>query len=227
MVSKNPIPFQGINLEKRTGQNRPTKTAVPRHRGGTGGPPPVYFLAAQLQQLGGCAIDGGGSKSAQIILQGSPHSSLVEALEADSLQGETPTLKMITRVWQTAKRIMGYKGISEYSPIWNNKNLQELLSVDRNKLWERNGICRLIQRGDTLKPFEELRHEYGLPNRVFYSYLQIRHVLRKQFGRQPPTWCKIPLLQTIIKSETSKGLTTEIYTQLIKKINTHVGSSRG
>lgn len=206
------------------------KLQCPTTEGGLGVPHPfTYFLAAQLQQLGGCAIDGGGSKSAQITLQGSPHSSLVEALEAESLQGEIPKLKMITRVWQTTKRIMGYKGTSEYSPIWNNKNLQELLSVDSNKLWERCGISRLIQiyEGDTLKSFEELKYEYGMPNRVFYTYLQIRHALSKQFDRQPPIWCRIPLLQTIIKSESSKGLISEIYTQLIKRINMQVGLPGG
>lgn len=90
----------------------------PATEGGMAVPHPFgYYLAAQLQQLGGCATVGGGNNSAKIMLQGNLYNSLVEALEADSLQRESPTLKMINKVCQTVKRIMGYKGISEHSPI--------------------------------------------------------------------------------------------------------------
>lgn len=164
-----------------------------------------YYLAAQLQQLGGCATMGGENISVKIMLQGNLHNSVAEALEADSLQRESSTPKMITKVWQTVKRIMGYKGVSEHLPIWHNKYLHELLTIEKNRLWERYGVSRLIQlyEGDTLKSFAELRQEYGVPNKIFYSYLQIRHALGMQLRDQPLIWSKIPLLQKIIKTETT------------------------
>lgn len=159
------------------------------------------------------------------MLQGNPHNSLAEALEAGSRPEEILTLKMIIKVWQTVRKIMGYNGISEYSPIWNNKYLHELLTIDKNKLWERCGVSRLIQlyEGDTLKSFEDLRQDYGIPNQIFYSYLQIRHSLGEQFSAQPLAWSKISLLQKIIKSDTTKGLIAEIYAQLMNRIITQVG----
>lgn len=64
------------------------------------------------------------------------------------------------------KQPMGYKGVTEYSPIWNNKHLQELLIIGRNKEWEKQGINWLIQlyEGNTLKSFAELKKEYGVQN---------------------------------------------------------------
>lgn len=56
-----------------------------------------------------------------------------------------PTLKMITKVWQSVKRLTGYKGVTEYSTLWHNKYLQELLVVGKIKEWEKQGIRRLAQ----------------------------------------------------------------------------------
>lgn len=61
--------------------------------------------------------------------------------------------------------------------------------------------------GNILKSFAELRQEYGIPNKTFYSYLQIRHALGNQFRDHTLEWSKIPLLQKIIKADTTKGLT--------------------
>lgn len=71
---------------------------------------------------------------------------------------------MVTKIWQSVKRMMGYRGVTEYSPIWYNKHLQELLIIGKIKEWERHGIKRLIQLygSKTLKSFAELRHEYGI-----------------------------------------------------------------
>lgn len=154
------------------------------------------------------------------MLQGALHSNLVEALEADSLSPGRPTLKLITKVWHASKTIIGYSGLTEYTPIWDNKYLTDLILMGKIKEWEVSGIGKLAQLygGSTLKSFAELRGEYDIPNHSFYRYLQIRHALNAHFKTQTVEWCKAPLIQQIVKSGSSKGLLSKIYKQLRTKI---------
>ena len=57
------------------------------------------------------------------MLMGSPHRSLIETLEADSFPVMNPTLRLIKKTWQASKIALGYKGLTEYSPLWDNKKL--------------------------------------------------------------------------------------------------------
>lgn len=127
---------------------------------------------------------------------------------------------MVTKVWQSAKRAMGYRGLTEFSPIWHNKQLQELLTIEKNRTWERHGIYKLVQLfdGNTLKSFTELRQEYGIPNETFYCYLQIRHALDRQFRNCPLEWCKTLLLNKIVRTSSTKGLISAIYGQMIDRM---------
>lgn len=74
---------------------------------------------------------------------------------------------------------MGYRGFTEYSRLWDNKNLQELQVMGKIKEWESCGISRLthIYEDRTLKSFQDLREEYDILNQSFSKYLQIRHAL--------------------------------------------------
>lgn len=168
--------------------------------------PYSYFLAAQLQHLGGCENQGRSNSNAKLLMQDTPYGSL--ALEAGIFQEGSPTYKLIINVWQATKRIMGYGGYTEFSPIWDNRGLRELLTLEKNWIWVRHGIRRLVQlfEGKNLKPFIELGREYGIPNNTFYTYLQIRHALNSQFSNCPLEWCNVPLLNKIIRANSTKGL---------------------
>lgn len=115
---------------------------------------------------------------------------------------------------------MGYKGFTEFSPIWHNKSLQELLALEKNRIWEYYGISRLAQlyEDNILKSFTELRREYGIPKKTFYCYLQIRHALDSQFRNCPLVWCKVPLLDRIARTNSTKGLIAMAYGHLAERL---------
>lgn len=194
----------------------------PTREGGLAVPQPYnYFLAAQLQHIGGCETQDWRDPSGKIMLQDSLHKSLIEALEAGSLQDGPPTCRLVNKVWQTTKWIMGYRGFTEFLPIWQNKFLRELMALGKSRPWEHHGISRLAQLYDDkkmLKSFTELRSEYGIPKTTFYCYLQVRHALGSQFKNCPPVWCKIPFLESIVRTNSTKGLVTKIYEQLSEKL---------
>lgn len=149
-----------------------------------------------------------GNASERMMLQGSLHNMVVEVLEADSFPHRSLTLKLIAKVWQSVKIVMGYKEITECAPIWNNRQLQELVLMEKINEWEESGIGQLAQlyEGSTLKTFVELRREYGIPTNLFYRYLQIRHALNAQFKTQVVKWSRAPLLQRLVESGTTKGV---------------------
>lgn len=78
-----------------------------------------------------------------MMLFKTPHNMVVEAMEADSFPFRNPTLIMITKMWESVKTLMEYRGFTEYSPIWNNKKLHKLQFMGKIKEWENQGINRL------------------------------------------------------------------------------------
>lgn len=59
---------------------------------------------------------------------------------------------------------------------------------------------------------------YGISNHSFYRYLQIRHALSIQFKTHAIEWSKVPLLQRVIKTGTSKGLISELFAQICSRV---------
>lgn len=117
---------------------------LPTKEGGLAVPHPVVTFWRQLHHLGGCNTAVRGNASGKVIQIGAPHNTVVEALEADYFFFRNPTLKMIRKVWKTVKILMGYEGVFEYTPLWNNKKLQELVVMVNIREWEIQGINRLV-----------------------------------------------------------------------------------
>lgn len=95
---------------------------------------------------------------------------------------------------------MWYKGATEYTPLWKNKNLDEVRGIKRHREWERQGINRLIQlyEGSIMKTFSDLKREFNISNNSLFKYLQIRHALQVQFNTQIIEWSQILTLQKIM-----------------------------
>lgn len=70
------------------------------------------------------------------------------------------------------------------------------------KIWERKGIVSLDQlyNGSSLKTFTALKEDFDIPNSSYYSYLQIKHALKAQFGEQGPVWSTSPTYERLSKS---------------------------
>lgn len=61
-----------------------------------------------------------------VLLNDTSHDTIVEAMEADAFGTKCPTTQMIVKSWVHVKKILGYTGFSEFSPLWDNINLNEL-----------------------------------------------------------------------------------------------------
>lgn len=93
--------------------------------------PISYFLASQLQHVGGCDTEK-GQWEGKMILQITPHNSLVEIMEAGSFLHGPPTLDLMIRVWEAVKKILGYIGLTEYTPLWEKKQVGGRAEVGDN-----------------------------------------------------------------------------------------------
>lgn len=96
---------------------------------------------------------------------------------------------------------MGYRGVTEYTPLWNNSNLQETFLIGKAKAWEIQGIKRLRQLyvGNTLKKFSDLRRKFNIPQCTFYTYLQVGHALEAQFREKPLNGIKCPCFKVYFR----------------------------
>lgn len=106
---------------------------MPKEKGGLALLHPwSYFVAAQLQHLQGCALKGGSAwYSGRELLTCTPHSMLVEALEAGSLRSESPcptVHQLLLKLWWIVCPTLHYIGFIQYTPIWDNQKLLELIA---------------------------------------------------------------------------------------------------
>lgn len=65
-----------------------------------------------------------------MLLQNTPHNLLVETLEAGSFLRRLPTLELMTRVWEAAKKTLGYRGFTE----WENSKLGEVQKLGKDEV---------------------------------------------------------------------------------------------
>ena len=189
---------------------------LPIREGGMAVPhPQCYFLAAQLQHIG-VRTESGGDTNLGLMFLGAPHKTAVEVLEANSFTNRIPTVKMALKVWKAVKILGGQEGMTEYTPLWDNRNLQELESVGKINEWAAKGIIRLAQiyEGRTIKTFATIRKEYDVPKHTFYRYLQTRHALDAQFKRVGPIWVKTLILQKLGNWSKTKGFISEVYSYI-------------
>lgn len=59
-----------------------------------------------------------------LVLDDTSHDTIVEAVEADSFSSRYTTVQMMVKSWESVKALLGYNGFSEFSPLWDNKNLR-------------------------------------------------------------------------------------------------------
>lgn len=191
----------------------------PREEGGLALPDPwSYFLEAQIQFMRGSNVPEERSGRDNLWMSNISYATEVEAVEAESFGHSCPTTQLMIRSWKMVKAVLGYSGFSEFSPLWNNKNLKEHSVMGKMEEWDRRGIHRLRQmyRAGRMKLFQELREEFAVPNRLFFGYLQVRHALEAQFKGKEIEWSEMPLLRKLVNSKGSRGLISEIYRSIIK-----------
>lgn len=94
-------------MEKKKSRIQLRTLQLPRDRGGLAVPHPwCYFLASQLQHLKGCNDLSEQNPGRGMLLLGTCHDTLTEALKADSFSLKFSTLLLIKKLWKVVKEIL-------------------------------------------------------------------------------------------------------------------------
>lgn len=51
------------------------------------------------------------------MIEGAPHKTVVEVLEANSFIDRTPTVRLALKVWKALKALRGLGGMTKYTPL--------------------------------------------------------------------------------------------------------------
>lgn len=200
-------------MERETSQDTATSTSARHSEWGLCTPTPrALFSINSIAAINGVRVSEGGTPNGRLLLTSVLYNTLIEALKADMFHHEFPTIKLIVRLWKTVKKLMRYEGLTDYTLIWNNCNLQEILKIGKVRVWENLGIKRLRQlySGNTLKKFPELVREFKIPQSSLFSYRQLEHALKAQFKDQPLRWKEMPLFQSVLQVVPTRGLISKI-----------------
>lgn len=185
--------------------------------------PYYYFIAAQLQHLTGWQDSELSDPASKIICTLLSNGGLVECLEAGEFRRvpEYKTLVLIDKIWNKAKQHFHYEGYSEWSRIWNNSNFPELCKLKGFSVWSRSGVVYIKQlyQGGLLRDFQSLREEYGIPNVVFFQYLQLRHAISAQTTLSKWELTRPTVLTQLVNSMSRIGQISSIYESLIMQIS--------
>lgn len=156
-----------------------------------------------------------------VILEDNNYSALTN-LEAGflHLDPEAPTVKLLISLWAYVKKLIGITGFLSSTPLWRNRQLKEIQKLKGFKSWEDAGIKYISQlyQDNTLKSFQQIQTEFGIPHNNFYKYLQLRHALQTQNRtvRIQPT--EHPIIQDVFMDEVKKGMISRCYNTLIARI---------
>lgn len=117
-------------------------------------------------------------------------------------------LAIMYRVWDRGKSLLGLTGCSRYNLFLRNPHLAELTKLQGFGPWVLKGVCALhqLQLNGTLKCFDRLREDFGLPHAWFYQYLQLRHTYATQARISDLSIPSTPALDHILDAPTTKGM---------------------
>lgn len=135
----------------------------------------------------------------------------------------------MNKVWQGMSHIQKHEGASNYSPLWGNRNYEELCKLEGFECWHSQGLQYIVQlySQTVLKSFQDRQKSYQLPRHIFFKYPQIRHTLQAQFKRAEIVIRPMPLLTSLAVVTEKKGLISSLYSQLMtnyQDISTGPGS---
>lgn len=151
----------------------------------------------------------------------------------------TPSMRTTLRVWETVKaKVEQPNSWSPWTPLWGNPRLPHFRSILDPMIWARYGVKTLadITSASGLCTFDVLKRDRGVPNHMFFRYLQLRHAYRAQFPF--PITLETNRIEHMLSLEEDlkplsvvysdlAGLDTSKVTQLFSRWQTHVPSLAG
>lgn len=131
-------------------------------------------------------------------------------------------MKVVIKVWQllVCKHNVHPHMQSPDAPLWLNTQLSEFLTVPDPGFWAARGVRRLehICSDGSLLSFDSLKEKFGLTNRQFLRYLQIRHAFATQFGSLPVLRLRSNLESMLWYTQLDKP-TSNIYKALLPSVH--------
>lgn len=93
-------------------------------------------------------------------------------------------MRTTLRVWDTVARKLGKPHAwSPHTLLWGIPRLPHFCSIPDPIIWARYGIMTLediVSQGQLIT-FDAIKWDRGLPNQMFFRYIQLRHAFRSQF----------------------------------------------
>lgn len=179
----------------------------------------LYFLASQLQHFAGWGRSGGAGRVSHLFAEWSGRSIPGQGLDAGGTldRRNCPTLALLYRVWDRGRSVLGISGFTKISPLWDNPALPEIQKLQGFDNWTRCGIMALsqVQQGVSLRVFEDLQKEFGLPHSAFYQFLRLRHAHAAQAALTDLTITPNFALDTLLSTTHTKGLISNMYQNLL------------
>lgn len=131
----------------------------------------LYFLASQLQHLGGCGGVDIIDPICNILFHVTSSLPAASHLEADLPQypKSMPIINLLSKLWGLIKHSLGMRGFTMHTPLWCNPRYTELQKLEEFQSWEAKGIRYISQlySQTILKYFTALQEKFGLPRHNF------------------------------------------------------------
>ena len=121
-------------------------------------------------------------------------------------------------MWNKCKYIQQADGYTEYSPLWLNDTHTELAKLQIGTGWKPYGITHIkhVFRHGRLRPFADLRTEYGLSSSMLFQYLQLQHAVRAQSRSSEWHLSSTPVFSLIGDAVSLKGFISQCYAILLQ-----------
>ena len=141
----------------------------------------------------------------------------LEALQFAKSNKRFPTYALIQKIWNKARQLQEVEGFTRHSPIWKNQYYGELARLTCEERWRRFGVTHLVHifSGGRLLPFTELQERFGLPQAMYFYYLQLSHAVRTQAGGNPWILSSAPIFQYMTGVTSFRGFISSSYSMLL------------
>lgn len=188
--------------------------------------PWLCYIAAQLQNIAkvipkeSSGEGNRGDPMMALLTQITGRQNVATGLQALAFTKSNklfPTYVLMQKIWNKVRQLQGVNGFTGYNPIWDNRYYKKLQSLPRAARWRSFGVTHLVYiiANGKMSPFPELQTKFGLPQSMYFSYLQLHHVVRILAGGELWIRSMAPVLHYMVKVFHFKGFISSSYSMLM------------
>ncbi len=131
---------------------------------------------------------------------------------------DNPILQSSIKIWHDMHRFVGRKGAFSYlTPLMGNRDFLPGIENVVFRSWRERGVRvvgDLFDDNNVLMSFPQAQNRFGLPQKDFFAYLQVRHFINTNLNPTQTETLKGPVDKFIINFTLNKGLITYFYNRL-------------